>query len=240
MELPTEIWDMIVMQSTETIEDKVKNLSLNEMSALIDNLNIMKEKKLNDKWEALWFHTIIVDNYGNQFMVCKKSIHKKKYITLRRVYRVPTETMFGNYWFNYQTIYRNTAIMNLETNKIVWKNQNFIQPTDIDYDCWKYLNHGEFGVSNFIKVIQKQSDIELERINYANSLTKSCRFYHIEGRLSLMGDCYFLGSNVNDINASNVVKMTHKYIFYEEVDRDTATIKKVDKKYVVKPPLTEQ
>jgi len=236
MELPTEIWDMIVKQSTETIEDKVKNLSLNDMSALIDNLNIMKEKKLNDKWNNLPLYTIIADNYGMNYMVCKKNCNNKKYITLRRVnYKNEDNyiTFFGKYWFYDQTICRNTAIMNLETNKIVYQNHDFIQPNDIDYDCWRYLNDRKFGMSNFIKIIQKQEDIDNERIENANMLFKDCVFAFIDGRICNLGDCNFVYNEFNNRHTAKVVKNTDQYISYEVMYGDISKIKRVHKKYVV-------
>jgi hypothetical protein len=236
MELPTDIWEMIVKQSREPIEDKVKDLSLIELSKLMEKLRDMKFKKLNDKWDNLPLYTIIADEYGANYMVCKKNSNYKKFILLRKVYYKNEDnyiTFFGKFWFCDQTIFRNTAIMNLETNKIVYQTENFIQPNDLDYECFNYLDYTQYGMRNFIKIIQKQEDIYNERIKNANMLIKDAVFSFIEGRLYVMGDCFHADSEFNNRHTAKVIKNTDQSITYEVVISGISKIKRVHKKYVV-------
>jgi len=236
MELPTDIWEMIVKQSREPIEDKVKDLSVNQLATLMTNLSVMKQKKLKDKWNNLPIYTIIADEYGESYMVCKKNCNNRKYILLRRMDYIKEYnefTFFGNYWFCDQNVYANTAIFNLETDKIVYQTQNFIQPNDLDYDCFRYLGDDQFGMRNFVKIIQKQDDIDNKRVKNANMLRKDMIFNFIDGRISDLGDCFFVRENFNIQHTAKVVKTTDQYIAYEVVNNGVSTIKRVHKKYVV-------
>ena len=237
MELPNEIWDMIVKQSTETVEDKIKKMSLNEMSLLMYKLEKIKEKKLIDKWNDFLLYTIIVDNCGSKFMVCKKNISKKRYIILRRVeYHIfNNHNMFGGYCFCPQSIYTNQAIMDLETDKIVSFDNDTIKVNDMENNSWLYIYKDFTTVSEFVSIKQKQLDIDNKRISYANSLKVNDWITYYSGRLSDLGDCYFTPLNFDNINSTQIKKFSNQYIFYEQRNEDKIILKRIDKKYIVIP-----
>jgi len=85
MELPTEIWDIIVKQSKNDINDLLEDMSITELRKVIINAEKIKNDKLKSMRNEYKKYTIIKDAY-NQTWIISKNMKDIRYISIYTIY----------------------------------------------------------------------------------------------------------------------------------------------------------
>ena len=102
MELPTDIWDMIVKQSKKTNADIIADMDLQQLELLEALIKDKKKRIYNaiknklDKYDVIDAYSI--DNkYINSFIVIDKNITNINFIKVCKLVSGNKKTIFGNY-----------------------------------------------------------------------------------------------------------------------------------------------
>ena len=112
MELPTDIWDMIVKQSKKTNDDIVADMNLQQLfwlehSIIQKKMEICSDIKYKiDKYDVIEIANLDYDdkNITDKYIVADVILSEHRYIKCFKLIAGDKKTIFGNYQFAYKKI----------------------------------------------------------------------------------------------------------------------------------------
>mgnify|MGYP003673886721 FL=1 len=221
LELPNDVWDIIVKQSKQSITDLLTELSIAELTEVVLKADREKEKRLRCVRNKYPRYAIINDAYNQKWIITdgtRSPFGGERYVNVERVYYTTDTTIIGNYHKNSngeENIYDSfCAKIDLSNQKLIINNCN---NTPIDF-----------------KIIQYQDDISANRITRADNLEVGDTFHYFKHVISMTFCDTSWDYNSKQLGQSTVIKKTAKYIFYDLPEWMGGNLrKKVEKRYVI-------
>jgi len=219
LELPNDVWDIIVKQSKQNVTDLLKDLSIAELTEVVLKADREKEQRLCCVRNKYPRYAIINDSYNQKLIILRgfpSAFGGERYLQSEKVFYTIDTTLLGNYHKKNEGEYTDNVIcgkIDLSTEKLIINN------------CHK--NPIDFTV------IQYQDDIIANRIARADNLkvgdTTACFKYVMS--MSFTDTSWDYRSK--QLQVISVMKNTPRYIFYDEIVNNIVTRRRVEKKYIV-------
>ena len=207
LELPSDIWEIIVKQSKQSITDLLKDLSITELTEVIDKASKEKERKLvsmknqyplnsiiNDAYNQKW---IIVSSRSSQMYRWSNGVRSERFLMVERVYYTTETTTIGNYHKSTVTENTGNGKIDLSTGKLIICD---CEETPIDFE-----------------IIQYQAELDGRRKARADELTIGDTFYCFRFNPTAFTALTW-DYDSKYLTEATVKRVTPKYIFYDEYD----------------------